>query len=166
MLIGILSDTHDNLPQIRKAVDFFNKSQVDLILHAGDIVAPFTIKEFKRLKSRMVIVFGNNDGEKNMWRQLVKDIGEIYDNFYGATLEGKRVLLMHEPWQLEALIASQKFDIIIHGHTHNGETHNSGRTLVINPGECCGWVTGKSTVGLLELPSKKFEITDLGENKC
>jgi putative phosphoesterase len=161
MLIGVISDTHDNMPQIRKAVDFFNKSNVDLILHAGDIVAPFTIKEFKRLKSRMVIVFGNNDGEKSMLRQLAKDIGEIHENFYEATIEGRRILVMHEPWQLEALAASQKFDIIIHGHTHNAQTHNSGGTLVINPGECCGWVTGKSTIGLLELPLKKYTAVEL-----
>lgn len=161
MLIGIISDTHDNMPQIRKAVDFFNGRGVDLVLHAGDLVAPFTIREFKRLKSRLVAVFGNNDGEKHMWRQLIKDVGEVHDNFYGATLEGKFVLLMHEPWQLDALAASQKFDIIIHGHTHNPDTRKEGRTLVVNPGECCGWLTGKSTVGLLELPSKKYETAEL-----
>ena len=39
MKIGIIADTHDNLPAIRLAVDFFNKSDVDAVFHCGDIAA-------------------------------------------------------------------------------------------------------------------------------
>jgi len=42
--LGILSDTHDNVPQVRKAVALFNREMVDLVLHAGDYVAPFSVK--------------------------------------------------------------------------------------------------------------------------
>lgn len=161
MLIGIFSDTHDNLPQTRKAVEYFNKAGVDMVFHAGDIVAPFNLKEFKKLKARLVAVFGNNDGEKYMWRSIIKEVGEIHEVFYEARLEGLNVLLMHEPWQLEALAESQKFDIIIHGHTHNPGSMKIGNTFVINPGECGAWLTGKSTVGVLELPSKKYELVNL-----
>lgn len=161
MLIGLISDTHDNLPLVRKAVECFNDKKVDLVLHAGDIVAPFNLKEYKRLKARIVMVFGNNDGERNMWRSIVKEIGELHEAFYEACLEGQAILLMHEPWQLEALAESGKFDIIIHGHTHNPGSKQVGNTLIVNPGECGGWVTGKSTIGLLELPSKKFELVNL-----
>jgi putative phosphoesterase len=37
-MIGIISDTHDNLPAIKRAVDLFNEKNVDLVLHAGDFV--------------------------------------------------------------------------------------------------------------------------------
>jgi len=36
-----------------------------------------------------------------------------------------------------------------------------GKTLVVNPGECGGWLTGNSTVGLLSLPGKTCEIVTL-----
>ncbi|MHA1794561.1 MAG: metallophosphoesterase family protein, partial [Promethearchaeota archaeon] len=36
--IGILSDTHDNLPKIKKVVELFIAENVDLITHCGDYV--------------------------------------------------------------------------------------------------------------------------------
>ncbi len=75
MLIGIMSDTHDNLPAIRKAVEFFNERNVDLVIHAGDYVAPFVARELKKLKAPLKGVFGNNDGER---KGLYEALG-IYD---------------------------------------------------------------------------------------
>ena len=134
---------------------------MDIVLHAGDFVSPFTSKEFKNLKSKFVAVFGNNDGDKKMLREKFKDIGTIHDKYYETNLDGRQVLLMHEPDSIDALIASQKNDIIIYGHTHNPEIKTTGKTLIINPGECGGWLTGKSTIALLELPSKKVELIKL-----
>lgn len=49
MRIGILSDTHDNLPAIKRAVDFFNQQKVQFVLHAGDFIAPFAIPYIDKL---------------------------------------------------------------------------------------------------------------------
>lgn len=72
MILGILADTHDNLPKIEKAVKLFNKNKVDFVLHAGDFVAPFAISALKGLSCGWQGVFGNNDGEKEglsrIWR--------------------------------------------------------------------------------------------------
>ena len=43
MKIGVLSDTHDHIPKIKRAVEIFNEEKVDLVLHSGDIVAPFSL---------------------------------------------------------------------------------------------------------------------------
>ena len=64
MKIGVISDTHDNIPLIKRAVGLFNRNGVGHILHAGDFVAPFSILPFNALKSPFTGVFGNNDGEK------------------------------------------------------------------------------------------------------
>ena len=50
MLIGAISDTHDNLPQIEKAVQILNEQKVGLVLHAGDYVAGFVIPQLAKLK--------------------------------------------------------------------------------------------------------------------
>jgi len=47
MKIGVISDTHDNLPLIEKAVKIFNEKGVKLVLHAGDYVALFVVKVFR-----------------------------------------------------------------------------------------------------------------------
>lgn len=101
MLIGILSDTHENLPFIARAVERFNQAKVDLVLHLGDIVAPFCLKELQKLnKARVVAVFGNNDGEKKVWREKIPQVGEIHDAPFEMTVAGQKLLLLHEPSEL------------------------------------------------------------------
>ncbi|KAA0005879.1 MAG: YfcE family phosphodiesterase, partial [Thermoplasmata archaeon] len=62
--IGVISDSHDNMEAIKKAVEFFNENDVELVIHAGDIVSPFTADEFKKLNCDMLLIYGNNDGDK------------------------------------------------------------------------------------------------------
>ena len=64
MLIGILSDTHDNVPKTRAAVKRLNTEGVACVLHAGDFIAPFIIDTLKDLAAPMTGVFGNNDGDR------------------------------------------------------------------------------------------------------
>jgi uncharacterized protein len=163
MLIGLIADSHENMPFIRKAVNMFNQAKVDLVLHAGDLISPITAKEFEKLKAKFVAVFGNNDGEKFLWKKRVKGWGEIYEDKYETVLEGRRILLVHDPKNLEDTAKSGKYDIIIYGHTHKADEHVIGNTKVINPGECGGWLTGISTVGFLELPSATLKIENLGK---
>ena len=165
MKIGIIADTHENMPMIAKSVSVFNREKVDIIFHAGDIISPITSREFKKLNSRMVAVFGNNDGEKKFLREKFSQIGELHEPPYKTEVEGSRILLMHQPDSLEKFAYSGKYDIIIYGHTHKVDVRTVGKTLLINAGEAGGWLDGKSTVGVLEFPSKNFRIIDLQEEE-
>ena len=64
MIVGLMADSHDHLFRIRDALDFFKKKKIELLLHAGDYVAPFAVRELKKLSCPFVGVFGNNDGER------------------------------------------------------------------------------------------------------
>jgi len=75
MKIGIISDTHDRLPFIDKAIDEMNEAGVDLVLHAGDYCAPFAAFRFKPLKAKMIGVLGNNDAERELLRRNFSEIG-------------------------------------------------------------------------------------------
>lgn len=44
MKIGILSDSHDHRENIRKAVDFFNKEEVEQVIHTRKLCEWFTGK--------------------------------------------------------------------------------------------------------------------------
>ncbi|MFQ6091055.1 MAG: YfcE family phosphodiesterase, partial [Candidatus Bipolaricaulia bacterium] len=106
MKLGIISDTHDNMPKIARAVELFNREKVDLVLHAGDFISPITANEFKRLKAKLIGVFGNNDGDKLYLLKRYKGIGELYEDYHELELDGRRIVLMHQPKFLDALIAS------------------------------------------------------------
>ncbi len=161
MKIGILSDTHDNLPKIKKAVEIFNQEKVELVLHAGDFTSPFTSKEFKNLNSPLKGVFGNNDGDKLYLQEKFKEIGELYVGVYQTILNNKNIIMLHKEELIDALAKSQKFDLIIYGHTHRFDLRKIGGTLIINPGECGGWLTGKSTIALLDIKTWEAKIVEL-----
>jgi putative phosphoesterase len=158
MLIGIISDSHDNLPLLKKAVDYCNAVHVDRVLHAGDFISPFCAKELKRLTAPVFAVFGNNDGERAVWRQSSNGWLTLNEHHYEEEWEHQKLLMMHVPEHIEALAISQQYDVIVYGHTHQPEIRKVGKTLIVNPGECAGWLTGKSTIALLRLPEKEVEI--------
>jgi len=159
-LVGLIADTHDNRPAIQKAVELFNDRGVGLVLHAGDFVAPFTAKDFAKLNSTFVGVFGNNDGECVGLRNAFKEIGEIYAGIHTFRYEGKALVLMHEPSCVVALARSGDFGVIVYGHTHEVDVRE-GKTLVVNPGEASGWVNDRCTAAILDLEPMKVDVIDL-----
>ena len=49
---------------VNRAVEIFNREKVAMVLHAGDYVAPFSIKPLFFLEADFMGVWGNNDGDK------------------------------------------------------------------------------------------------------
>lgn len=155
MKVGILSDSHDNLSAIGKAVSVFNDAGVGLVIHAGDLIAPFVSEPLKYLKMDFVAVYGNNDGERFGLHTAFG--GRIHRPPHQIEVVGRRILILHEPDNLDALAASGKFDGIIYGHTHQVDVRKRP-TQVINPGECGGWVTGRRTVAIWDVESGQVDV--------
>ena len=156
--VGILSDSHDNMVALKKAVDLFNERETDLVIHAGDLVAPFTAQELKRLTSPLIITFGNNDGEVFGLSKVFE--GQIHQPPHEVIVNDKRVLILHDPVHLESLKKSDSVDVIIYGHLHRIDIQH-GRPMIISPGECGGWLTGKSTVAIWDTEKNDVEIVTL-----
>jgi len=165
MLIGLISDTHDNLPQIEKAITHLNNSGVQLVLHAGDYCSPSTITKFKTLNCKLIGVFGNNDGDQELLKKRFNETQncKIHGRLTQINAGNYKIALLHgdEPKRLITLVYSQKFNAVIHGHTHNKNIEHRENTLIINPGELCGYLTGKSTLAILDTEENKAEIIEL-----
>jgi putative phosphoesterase len=163
MKIGIMSDTHDRLDAVEKAIDLFNREKVEHVLHAGDLVSPFVAPKFAKLKAKLYIVWGNNDGDKEFIRVKFGEIGITpLGNFATLELDGKKIALLHGTHEeiVGALLRSGTFDVVVRGHNHRAEIRE-GKTLLINPGEVCGYLTGRQTVAILNLTGLKAEILHL-----
>jgi len=163
-LIGIISDTHDNLPLIDEAVKQLNRYGVGTVLHAGDYVSPFTVSHFKPLKAKLIGVYGNICAERSRLKELFKEIGGDLRGFFAEiSAGGLKIVLLHghDEELLNSLINSGAYDMVVHGHTHQVKVQRVGRSLVINPGEVCGYLTGKSTVATLDLKTLDVEIVKL-----
>jgi putative phosphoesterase len=163
MIIGLISDTHENIENIKKSVEIFNDRKTDIVIHCGDIISPIMIKYFKPLNCRMIFVFGNNDGEKIFLKKNIEEIGHsIFPGPYETELDGKKVLIMHEPYGLPGLRKSDYYDYIFFGHTHELSVEK-GKPFIINPGETCGYINSKSTIGILDTDSDEYEIIYLSD---
>ncbi len=164
MIVGIMADTHDRLPLVDVAVKVLNEKNVGLVLHAGDYIAPFVIPHFKPLKARFIGVFGNNDGEKNGLKKKFEGLNaNVQEDIADIKVDGVKIALLHgsEEELLQELINAQSHDVIVRGHTHEAKTYHKGKTLIINPGEVCGYLTEKSTIALLNSQTKETEIIEL-----
>ena len=120
MKIGLISDTHDNLPKIKKAVEIFNKNRVEFVIHAGDFVAPFSLLPFQELNCDWTGVLGNNDGEKK--GLITKSQGRIKQGQISLILDNKKLIVIHDIENYD----NEYADIIVFGHTHKPEVKKLG----------------------------------------
>ena len=99
MLIGVTGDTHNNLKNIAKICDIFNKNSVDLVLHSGDISLPKSLLAFNRLNCSLITVLGNNDieEEKSLRETAKKFDCKIYSEPFSIEIEDKQFSLLHHP---------------------------------------------------------------------
>lgn len=156
VLVGVISDSHDNVPKLRAAVELFRRRGVQHIAHAGDYVAPFAVKVLVHCGIPFTGVFGNNDGERAGIGRLTQN---IHPEPHRLELGGRRLTLVHH---LTKLPPEQRTDteVIVFGHTHQPHVEQ-GPPLLLNPGECCGWVEGRCTVALLDTESLEVTILEV-----
>lgn len=157
MLIGVLADSHDRLPLIDAALDLFDHRRVHAVIHAGDFVAPFAVRRLLRYTGPLYATYGNNDGERAGLKALLPQLqdGPLFLSFAGRTI------LVHHFIDWCTADDVTRADIIITGHTHEVVQETRDGKLFLNPGECCGWVTGRCTAALLDPHHLTAEIIEL-----
>jgi predicted phosphodiesterase len=50
---------------------------------------------------------------------------------------------------------------VVSGHTHIPVNKIRGKTLVICPGEVCGYLSGKATIALLDTAKHEAQIVEI-----
>lgn len=132
MKLGVVSDTHDNLEKAREAVNFLEE-RVSVVIHCGDMVAPFTAELFES-SFRFHAVKGNNDGEWNL-KQVIEEFGEFHGEVAELEFDGEKVAVYHGTSEsiVEGLVAGDH-DFVFRGHTHERKVREHGDTIEVNPG--------------------------------
>jgi uncharacterized protein len=166
MRVGLLSDTHDRLDAIAALTARFVDGGVSVVLHAGDYVAPFSLKPIQAQNLAMIGVFGRNDGDQEGLRAMaMRGMGsELFESPHSFELLGRKILLVHDindaiPRSVEA------HDIVVHGGQHKEEMKTRGDTLIVSPGEASGWLYGAPTAAILDITTKHVEIIKLTDDR-
>jgi uncharacterized protein len=162
MRVGLMSDSHDRVPAIAEFVKQFQAAGIGMILHAGDYCAPFALDPIETAHVSLAGVFGKNDADPPGLRaRALKAIGlELFESPHSFEIGGRRILLVHDLADMtERSIESH--EIVVHGHLHRQEMKTRGETLIVNPGESCGWVNGTPSAAILDLDSRQVEFLTL-----
>jgi putative phosphoesterase len=118
MQIGVVSDTHDDADVVAAAVELFTDS-ADVVIHCGDVVAPFSATPFDTDAFDFYAVRGNNDGEWAL-SNTVSSFGTYLGEMGALTLDGVDIAVYHgtsEPI-VDALVSCGSYDYVLRGHTH------------------------------------------------
>lgn len=163
MKLGIISDTHDRLPAIRRAMALFKRLEVEAVLHPGDFIAPFAAQELVSGEAPdpdrvpLYCVFGNNDGEREGLKNVLP---QVQDGPLRVELGGRTIVMHHwiEWFKPEDLSGA---DIVLSGHTHQVVNETKDGVMYLNPGECCGWRFERCTVAVLDTDGPSAEIIEV-----
>jgi len=158
MRIGVVSDTHDNLGNVLRIVELFNASGVERVIHTGDITQPKTIHALAALEAPLMGVYGNNDKDRPALDAAIDAVGfDFMEPPFHLTLAERRIVVVHDPRDLEPELGGEHA-LALHGHTHLHTEELRDGTLVVNPGECAGHLTGHNAIGVVDLASLSLEL--------
>ena len=162
MRVGLMADSHDRLPAIAEFVKQMQSAGVTMLLHAGDYCAPFALNPIEEASMTLAGVFGRNDGDtQGLLAKASAGFGaELFEGPHSFELGGQRVLLVHDLADVQAR-SIEAHGVVIHGFTHQQEMKTRGDTLIVNPGECCGWLYGTPKAAIIDLDSRQVEFLAL-----
>jgi putative phosphoesterase len=163
MILGVLSDSHDHLANVEKAVAVFKDRKIEALIHGGDFCSPFVfnyLKELQTICPQMHAVFGNNDGDRVLLTLKGKGFCTFRDGALVLKVGGRVIAVMHYPDVAESLHRSGDYDLVIFGHSHQARVEGSDR-LLLNPGSCAGYLAQRATVAVVDLETLTAELIDL-----
>jgi len=161
MQIAVLSDIHDNIWNLEKALK--RLAGVEVLLCCGDFCAPFSLKQIQDcFPGPVYAVLGNNDGDPLLLAEVASQREEVYlyQPLAEVELDGRRIAVAHYPQIGQALAASGQYDAVFSGHTHRPQTGQVSGTLWANPGEVMGRF-GEPGFGIYDTATGQFELNRL-----
>ena len=157
MRIGVVSDTHNLLPNVRRIVELFNAARVEHVIHTGDVTQGRTVHALGALEAPLTGVYGNND-ERDDVAAAARAHGFVFhDGAASLTIAGRRIVVVHDPRDLAAA-GEAAHDVALHGHDHRHVVERTAGRLRFNPGECAGMMPGYNAVGVLDLATLQVEL--------
>ena len=159
MLIAIIADIHDNLPNLEKCLNYLRQNKITKIICLGDITNQNTLNHLARhFSGEIFVVRGNADNyvpSDIIKHKQIKDHQELGIIKIG----GLQIGFGHKPETIKKILkkATQDLDFIFYGHNHKPWIEQLGQTLIANPGTLAG-LFQEATMAILNSHTKKLEL--------
>lgn len=160
MKIAIVSDSHDNLPNIEKFLDWVNNHGVEMIIHCGDLAAPSIIKkELAPNFSGPIHFINGNVADRELNEEVAKEFNHVFfhQDFGELEVAGKKIAFVHFPWLAKELANKGKYDLVFYGHDHKPWEEIVGKTRMLNPGTLAG-MFNKATFAVYDTETEKAQL--------
>ncbi|MBL7155980.1 MAG: metallophosphoesterase [Candidatus Pacebacteria bacterium] len=161
MRIAIISDTHDNLPNFKKAIDLIKKEQIKTVIHCGDMGRPDTLRQIlKGFSNKFFLVFGNVETDYFYEEEVIcKEFPnlKIFPEIGEIEINNKKIAFCHVPKLAKVLAQTGKYNIVFYGHTHKPWEEKIGECRLVNPGNLSG-IHYQSTFAVFDTKTNKLEL--------
>lgn len=156
MKIAIISDTHDNLYNLKRFFEFVKKESIEAIIHCGDMARAETLDEIlKNFDGPVFLSFGNMDFREEFSNFENNERVEIFEKFGKAEIGGLKIGFCHFPELAKA--NCKKYNFVFYGHTHKPWIEKSGNCFIANPGNLAGQYYAAS-FAVLETNTKHLSL--------
>lgn len=163
MIIGVCSDIHDHLVNLRKMLVIFKEHHVEAIIFCGDFCSPIPARVItSEFKGEIHCVFGNGDGDRFLIAGVAEQNSQLKLHGQHAVLElgGVKVAVTHYPLYANALARTGDYQAVFSGHTHKADVERFGDCLHLNPGEVMGF-TGAASCAIYDTDKNDAEIISI-----
>jgi uncharacterized protein len=135
VIVGVLSDTHDRVDAMAAAMDLLRRGGAEFFIHCGDVGSERVLDHLAGVPS--AFVFGNTDWDRAALQRYAQSIGvACHPSLAELELGGRKLAVTHgDDFKLkQRILAEQRHDYLLQGHTHVPADQRVGRVRVINPG--------------------------------
>lgn len=166
--LAVISDVHDNLVNLQKALDYIKKEKIDYLISLGDLQSLEAWHTLDSLEMPVWVVMGNADkdiiGEKNL-RAILKNI-HFSPNVATVGLAQKNIIFGHYPEVIKKIILNypNKYQLALAGHTHCPWEEIINQTKFLNPGNIAN-IRYAPTFAIIDLANLKARLILLNEIK-
>ena len=162
MKVGLMADSHDRVPAVAELLRQMREEGATMVLHAGDYVSQLILKPFEDLHMTLAGVFGKNDGDhQSLQSRASAGLGlELFESPHSFEVAGHQILLVHDIGDVQKRSVTAH-SVVVHGFMHKQSLKREGDTVIVNPGETCGWIYGIPGAAILDLDTKEVQMLTL-----
>jgi len=193
MKIAIISDVHDNIPNLKRVLDYCNEKisasrRIEKIICCGDLASIETLEFLNdNFSGEIFFTFGNMDNDylkgyhfekldsstcyRSLGMTCIYKKTKIFKEEGEIEIDGKKIAFVHFPRIAKGLCRSGRYDMVFYGHTHKPWVASAEATAdqglkceMLNPGTVAGQFY-PATFAVWDTEDDKFELVRIDQIK-
>lgn len=159
--LAVISDVHDNLANLAKALTYIKNNKIDFLICTGDLQSLEAWQELNQLDMPIFAAKGNADDTLDL--NQLKNL-KIWQSFGEIELNGKKILFSHYPEIIKKILDQKPnyYHLALHGHTHQPWEEIYQGSKILNAGNVAN-IRYNPTFAIIDLDTLRAKLILLNE---